>query len=240
MAKKRVHWSTEEKLALAESVAQVRKKCPGGKFSWLRELSRAQKAVLPSDRHRRIVACTSVPWLKQMVGDWIEKDKAQQTSPEVEVEYTLDQFTDTQLLDELKNRIVEQISSKVSCRVIEQISSHVITSLSKNLTNAASQLIKPKIEPQQKVLIVGLLDRQASEIHNIFSQSLSLSYISSDKNTKNLKQIPKLVNQVDHVLVMTKFISHALNNKIMKFGKNKTKLVYGGTSQLEEILLDLV
>ena len=80
-----------------------------------------------------------------------------------------------------------------------------------------------------KVAIIGLSPTQATTVKNEFSDSFSLTFVSSSES-----RIPSTVDNADNVVVMTKFVSHRAQNLV----RNHPGLLFhnGGVSGLKDLL----
>lgn len=85
-----------------------------------------------------------------------------------------------------------------------------------------------------KVAVVGLLDRQHALISPRQYPHLQLRFAS--KGAKHSQTQSAMLNEVDRVLVMAKFISHSTT---VALDRSKTTLIHGGLSQLKDRLASL-
>jgi hypothetical protein len=236
MSKKRIRWTDEEKGMIAENVAKDYKMTRGTCFSWLQSLKRAQKC-LPEDRRRKIVAISAVPWLEEMVLKIVNEEKQTQ-EPKI-IEKSIRDFSTEELITELVDRLILKKLAKQNEIVVNQ----VIGVLGKSINES----IKPPKAKQKdlvsaattKVSIFGLLPKQENEIKKEMDGVMDI-YFSKPSSTPSSSQISDKVNNSKAVILMTKFISHGLQDAVKKIDASKVRYCNGGLSQLKDMLYDLI
>jgi thiamine monophosphate kinase len=85
------------------------------------------------------------------------------------------------------------------------------------------------------VAVIGLLPRQAERVSALYGEDLELRFIQTDTA---MQKIRATVESTDHVLIMTKFTPHDIQDGLRKRGK--MEFCNGGTSSVGQKLDELL
>lgn len=173
----------------------------------------------------------------QMAGIKLRKAKAAldlqtpEPAPEPPPVREIDPSSIGTLFEVLVDRIVDAVYEKVNKRLKADYGQEVERQFDREFAkqNAAdrsamanSAVVAPK---KPSILVVGLLPAQANIIRAQFSKDANVYFLGSDEAKH--KAWPK----VDHIYLMTRFISHSVQTKSRTMGAT-SGLVDGGTSEL--------
>lgn len=167
---------------------------------------------------------------------------------ESQVPLSLEKIPTNNLIMELLSRLETKINYKIE-KIENKLTSSINESLSKlndsimekmedivnitQKTNIPNQIKSDENIKKKKILIVGLLAEQfhlmKSEFENI---DLKLWSTQSD----SIPKLRSMIGYIDRVIVMTKFISHDIDDIIKNSGVKYIRL-NGGLSSIREILI---
>jgi len=208
------------------------------------EALRIAQDCLDPDRRRKIIAITSMPWLKTEVEKLLEKKKSA-TKVEIRtvekvnfIKQELKDIATEELIEELITRAAtNEKARQFAQQTINQFLQafrHDLPNIIKNMRQVKSEVKKIQTGNELKrVLIVGLLNEQAKEIRDKYESIFNLSFWK-DTNIKSLRQ--KAVN-ADEIILMSKFISHS-SQDVVKAANKSITMCNGTVSNLSMVLDD--
>lgn len=95
---------------------------------------------------------------------------------------------------------------------------------------------EPVAAPKRRVLVVGIWDRSKEELRREFKDAFDLTLLNADE-ASGVGFANKMKN-ADHVIFVTKFINHSMEN-VAKTNGIKPIRVPGGVSQVRDKLTDI-
>ena len=221
MAKPKVFWTSRENTLIAEAVTS-----PEYAHMPLYHAARiAQAKLLPPERQKVI---SSIAALKNATFEFALKQAQQQLQPVASAEPTAipteppPESSALPLLDLL----VSGLSSMLADAIRQALTSTVVR-------DAITESVGLTPVKKLRVLIGGLLPGQVSEIRQAFPR-LNLCFWPKDGNTDQLRA---KAQNVDKVLLMTDFISHAQEEHVKRMPNYER--VPGGLSTLSTKLSNL-
>ena len=242
----RILWSDEEKQRLAKTTAQYLYDDPINGI--LPCFQKAMEKELEPSMRRDIKALTTVPWLRDMVYealDHLKNDRVLKLEADFDSLSKLSQ-EQKKLVHKLETRI-NTIEPSAAMEVV--LANYSISDLAMHMSRAAmDSFIIEQMEAQEilsmkpivttrsrklRVVVAGLLSGQSRLIESKFDKAFDLKFWGSTQSIASLKAC---VSNVDHVVVLTKFISHSVTDVT---SKHNHILVSGGLSSLRETLLSL-
>jgi hypothetical protein len=134
-----------------------------------------------------------------------------------------------QMFDILAGKVAAKVADRLAGQILENAPQMVVTS-------------RPKHDPQPiphatghakpGVLVIGLLPAQAHHVSHMLADKLDLSFLTAE----DAVTFPKLTRA--HTILMTKFISHAVQDKYRK--ATDLRFCNGSTGELVSILDKIV
>lgn len=243
----RIKWDDNEKKDLCENVARRIMIRPD--ITLLTHVSNAQTEILPSNRRRKILSITSIPWLikgmKEYYGNFqnnlTKKENHIQETCQQEIERLIQKMTyekEEAVSQAIKNLTIEDLITNFLLKLKEEkeqtrktlfeIQSKLDTLLSKPQSSSVSL---SSIAESKKVTIIGLIANQQNVIENKYKSVLKLRFIPANQSKKTF---PK---DCDAIIVMTKFTGHDwINSANCQKDKSKIIMCGGGISSLNEHL----
>lgn len=234
----RVVWTNAEKQMVEDALVQIF--FLNAERHKERALAEAQEK-LPMNRRLKINAqrvFNYKPMIEraQIAGTKLRKanalrDLQDQPVPEKPPVREIDPNSIGTLFELLIDRIVDAVYEKVNKRLKADYGQEVERQFDKEYAkqNAAdrSAMVNSAVVAPKKpaILVVGLLPAQANIIGARFGKVADMYFLESDEAKH--KAWPK----VDHIYLMTKFISHSVQNKSRTMGA-PSGLVDGGASEL--------
>ena len=138
----------------------------------------------------------------------------------------------------MANALADQIVEGVKAKLGAKLESRLPTVVPTVLPTAVPKLIKPAVTVSKaKVVIVGLLPAQAGMIQQEFHECFDITFCEADHVGSRLRG---LLGHVEHVVSMTKFVSHDTQELIkLHHGTINYHRIHGGMSQLRDLLTNL-
>lgn len=130
---------------------------------------------------------------------------------------------------------IQNISNTLAEQIIMRVESHLVDRLSQLSARIPERVVPATKTKLKRVLVCGLLPAQAGLIQSEFHSCLDLRFLSVDDKIDKFKTH---ATHVDHVIVMTNFISHKHQEAIECVGV-KPILVSGGMSSLKDKLTEI-
>lgn len=220
----RIRWTAEERAAIKAKYIELKK--AGQVFTLA--VRNAQESVLPLERRRNINTRNAAPWLDgkadQKVNKLLEQQQAQERA---ELEATaleqvrreamkaevLANLSVVELVEIIQRHVISTIDKAVERRFDATIKSGVMRDLLEHralelATTPDAQRERPNL---MRVLVVGLKGQQHEEIKRTFSSSLHIDTMTADRARTGGSWLP---SAYDRVIVMTKFIDHAVEKRV--------------------------
>ena len=129
---------------------------------------------------------------------------------------------------EIQQRVDEALKS-----VVVNVRADVEAEFERRLKAATPKVTANKLF---RVLIVGLLPAQKTEVEKMFGDSLKLEFIYTDDSHNRLKA---LKDNMDFILMMRKFITHNHTEIVNKANHKGFIMINGGMTELNDSLLEI-
>lgn len=204
MTKKRIYWTDEDREVLITTGVEVMLRHP--QLSMLQTFKKAQNIAinqkkLSPDKKRKINAMSAIPWFEEEVVERYKSQTEEKEPTERIVEKPIHDFSTDEIIAELCRRfttpIIGRIAQIASAEIVEQLTH------TPKKQHSAPRTRKPKI------VIVGLLPEQQKLTQSKFPH-LNFAFAPNHGGTNLANQ----AREADHVVLMTKFISHTAQERI--------------------------
>lgn len=226
-SRRRVVWTEAEKSALIQAGQSIRTRSPH--LSLLAVLRGAQTKVLPSARHRTVIAISFVPWFTAGLQTAAKKDAELSLSSSLEEEaYPEEPIVSA----DMEGRLISKISGPVLAKLdeLERLLFRIASapgSSSESVTHTETTQRLPRIA------IIGPTDQQAAELLKAAENRVNLTVITKERAASG----PLGASQYDRVILWTKFLSHAICGRVAKnYPKEKIITYHGGMSRLVDLM----
>ena len=244
--KKRIVWDESDRHAIAGETARILYDDP--LLTCLKAANKAVMLKMPAYKQKDITSLQSVPWLKSEVYkvlDYIKTHKADRLESDLEEVINLNEEY-VKRLERLEQRL-NTVDPQAAIEVVAESMS--INDIAINIGRSImDKMIEQQLEAQQmmtmtpvckrktrklRVAVAGLLKGQAKLVDAKFNNAFDFRFWHSTDSIATLKSN---LNQVDHVVVLTRFSSHAVTDVT---SQHNHILVSGGLTKLGETLTEL-
>ena len=233
---KRIWWDEWEKEALIQIAVDLAKSKPGMSMTAL--LAEAQRTAvhngkLKQERMRKVIRLGSVKWFTTKVTECLREAQTPKIQT-VKIEKNIGDFPMEEIVGEVMKRalgpVIETITTNAVSKIVSQVIPHIKSIVERRIA-AQDNASKPNARPI-KVLIAGLNGDQQSEVKQSYDGLFDLSFVG---NSVDPGYRSKVVT-TDHIVLMTKFIDHAIQTTAKNLAASKIKYVNGGMTDLDNLL----
>lgn len=249
----RIVWDEKERRSFAENIVKLEKSHPELTAG---QLITAAQASFPVARRRNgISSLLAMPWLQE------ERISILAKTPEVLVPSPEPVATEAELLglDRLIDHLLDRLPDLLLDRLAERLflskpvipraelvtaephlcMQSVVPAVKAEVTNpvpAAEPIKTPKVERLTKVLVIGMLDRQAKDLKTEVNGLLDVRTWDNG----GIKRLKSLVDSSEQVFIMASKTSHSVVRAVVAAAsgsKSRIKEVHGGETAMKEALV---
>lgn len=243
----KVFWKDAEIEVIAERAGELI--TSGAEKSWTKAIIRVQ-GCLSKDRQKPESSIGAFAPKVREVFKHQQKEKAKAADSKVSAvtdlsedkvmephlpKPPLDNMFSTQIVNVahiLAQRFEEELVAKLEMATTNALRT-VETSFQKRIDAARAQVKELKVT-LPKVLVVGVLGSQATELDKEYSSTLDMRYLD---NTTGVALLKSQSSHSDYVILLTKFISHK-HQEVVRDHKGLI-LVNGAVSAVKDVLLSI-
>lgn len=227
----RIHWTREEESKVILALQNVARFSPW--LSCAKAFEKAQE-VLPQEWRKKKTAFYgetrfySAAW--EQARNNAEAAKVTENGSGVK---TQDAGSKTQTaIENLAQAILQDIHPILEKRVRELLL-EAVGKLQISPDEPKEKEHLPAVKEKKRILVIGLLGSQETEVSNKYGNLFKLTFFKSDDN---LKLLEARVLASDKAVLVTNFISHSHQTIVRRVGNNKLRYATGGMSTVFRIL----
>jgi hypothetical protein len=223
--KPRVFWTGEE---VAEVVSQATELFHSGKHRWMDALIKANMTMPPGRQVTKAALYNKSRKLRALSDSLWEQQRAKETQTRSEMGG----------IEEHPTVTLEALLTGIIQRAIRKEVQDLKEGLRKDLIAALSGTPEPVAEPakreeRHRVLVVGMIGQQITEIKNRFGDRFALSFHQA---TENNALLAGRIENVNSVLCNVGKINHSMYSIIQRKANGKLFQFDGGVSAVARIL----
>ena len=228
----RIFWQDQEKAALAQRVAEIMYLNP--EFNLKSALNKAQKDVLPADRQRNLESVTKdkLDWLEASVEERIRRLKEEEeaaSTQEEEAEEDHKPTLEDASIEELFIALISKIGPVVKS-IAKEVALEAVAQTRGQPAEVPAKLPRTQRKRAPKVLVIGLLPKQANEIASTFKGVYTMRFLGG-----NPAAIRAAAGGMDLVVAHTDHLSHSAEAAARTVAKQYVR-VAGGLNSLKNVL----
>lgn len=233
MAASKIRWDSNERDFLSTKVAEAVYLNP--ELDLIRALREAQKS-LPANRRRKLstISIIQLKWLELLVNSrLLELEKE---AREIAERKEKEREREMEPLQSIENATMEELFHEILKRAVPMLARELAPIVRDAVFEARaydkSDFVKPAEKVRlKKVLIIGLLPKQANEIDRSFNDVLDIKFLSG----ANQAQIKNAAAGADAIFAHTDHMNHSAEAAARSTAKKYIR-VSGGLTSLKDAI----
>lgn len=236
-SKTRIIWNAEERRSFAENVVKLEKSHP--ELTAVEILNAAQANFPVARRRTGLTTFLSIPWMQA------ERIRILTKQPEVQVQSVEPAASEAELsgLEHLINHLLDRLPGLLLDRLTErllagkQVSAPAVEVIPAPVVKPMAQpTLESKPERLTKILVIGMLDRQAKDLKNEVGALLDVRTWDNG----GVKKLRALVDSSERVFIMADKTSHSVIKAAVAAAsgkKSRIKEIHGGETAMTEAII---